>query len=316
LVVDYDLGIDPFTAEKTQFSKAIDRISQLPNLEMNFHRGDSLHDHICGVPIVILPDRASRHAEEFHSIAKLGQDLHTAKRAERRKKLRLQIVEKRLDLSQRIVQEEIKALKASDSALDSLFEISESASEKRKRIAGEIEKLEEALKKVGKDREDLERLSTRDFDRQFYPKLRKLEGADFDSPFNFAWAIDFPSIFGDGGRRGFDIVVGNPPFVTARNPVKRELWRQRWPRVCPSKYQLLCPFFELSFAVLRHGGQLGFIVSNAFMKREFGQPLVERLFLRANVPGSRHSDVPHIRVKRNTSAHRTSQDCCYPARWW
>ncbi len=278
LVVDYDLGLDPFTAERSQFSKAIDRISQLPNLEMNFHRGDSLHDHICGVPIVILPDRASRHADEFHAIAKLGQDLHTAKRAERKRKLRLQIVEERLDLSQRIVQEEIKVLKASDSALDSLFGLSESAAENRRRITGEIEKLEEALGKVGKDREDLERLSTRDFDRQFYPKLRKLEGADFDSPFNFAWAIDFPNIFGNGSGRGFDIIVGNPPFVTARNPVKRELWRQRWPRVCQSKYQLLCPFFELSFGVLQHGGQLGFIVSNAFMKREFGQPLVERLF--------------------------------------
>jgi len=24
---------------------------------------------------------------------------------------------------------------------------------------------------------------------------------------------------------GFDLIVGNPPFVTARNPVKRELYR-------------------------------------------------------------------------------------------
>jgi hypothetical protein len=283
LVVDYDLGLDPFTAEKSQFSKAIERISQLPNLEMNFHRGDSLHDHICGVPIVILPDRASRHAEEFHAIAKLGQDLHHAKRAERKKGLRLQIVEKRLDLSQRIVQEEVKALKASDSALDSLFGLSESAAEKRKRIAGEIEKLVEALKKVSKDREELERLSTRNFDRQFYPKLRKLEGADFDSPFNFAWAIDFPSIFGNGSGRGFDIVVGNPPFVTARNPVKRELWRDRWPLVCHMKYSLAAPFFQLSFGILRPHGQLGFIVSNAFARREFGQPVIEKFFPTVNV---------------------------------
>jgi hypothetical protein len=278
LVVDYDLGLDPFTAEKSQFSKAIDRISQLPNLEMNFHRGDSLHDHICGVPIVILPDRASRHADQFQTIAKLGQELHHAKRAERKKRLRLQIVEGRLDLSQRILLEEINALKRDDSALDTLFGLSESAAEKRKRITGEIEKLEEALKKVDKDRGDLERLSAREFDRQFYPKLRKLEGADFDSPFNFAWAIDFPNIFGNGPRRGFDIIVGNPPFVTARNPVKRELWRQRWPRVCVGTYQLVCPFVELGFGLLRPEGELGFIVSNAFAKREFGRPLVEVFF--------------------------------------
>jgi hypothetical protein len=47
---DYDLGLDPFTAERSQFSHAIERISQLPNLEMNFHRGGSLQDHISGVP--------------------------------------------------------------------------------------------------------------------------------------------------------------------------------------------------------------------------------------------------------------------------
>jgi hypothetical protein len=41
---------------------------------------------------------------------------------------------------------------------------------------------------------------------------------------------------------------------------------------------LVCPFFELSFSLLRPGGQLGFIVSNAFAKREFGKPLVESLF--------------------------------------
>jgi adenine-specific DNA-methyltransferase len=102
LIVDYDLGLDPFTAEKNQFSRAIEHISQLPNLEMNFRRGDSLHDHISGVPVVILPQRASRHASEFAAISRLGAELHNAKKAERKKKLRLDILEKRLHLSRKI----------------------------------------------------------------------------------------------------------------------------------------------------------------------------------------------------------------------
>ena len=110
LVVDYDLGLDPFKAERSQFNKAIDGISQLPNLEMNFHRGDSLHDHISGVPVVILPEKAGRYSADFQTIAKLGEQLHQAKRAERKKKLRLQILEKRLDLSRGILTDEIKAL--------------------------------------------------------------------------------------------------------------------------------------------------------------------------------------------------------------
>src|SRR5262249_32085753 len=53
LVVDYDLGLDPFGAERTQFLAAIRRISQLPNLEMSFHRGDSLLDLISDVRVRI-----------------------------------------------------------------------------------------------------------------------------------------------------------------------------------------------------------------------------------------------------------------------
>jgi len=282
LVVDYDLGLDPFTAERSQFSRAIERISQLPNLEMNFHRGDSLHDHISGVPVVILPNRASRYSEEFKAIGRLGEKLHQAKRAETKKKLRVEILEKRLELSGRILEDEIAALRTNDSALDTLFGLSESAAEKRKRNQQELGRLEEAQKKVARDRDELDRLRTRVYDSQFYPKLRKLEGADFDSPFNFAWRLDFPGIF-TGNGTGFDIIVGNPPFVTARNPVKRELWRQRWPRVCEGLYHMLCPFTELGFELLKVGGELGFIVSNAFAKRDFGRPFVEDFLTTMNI---------------------------------
>lgn len=278
LVVDYDLGLDPFKADKTQFNRAIDGISQLPNLEMNFHRGDSLHDHISGVPIVILPEKASRYAEDFRAIAERGEKLHRAKKAEQKRKLRVEILGKRLTLSQRIIEDELKALDTSESALDKLFhDETESSATKRKRLAHEKERLQEALAKIEKDRRELERLSQREFDSQFYVKLRKLEGADFDSPFNFAWYVDFPGIFAgqNGSKGGFDIIVGNPPFVTARNRTKRELWQERWPRVCHKNYLLLCPFFELSFSLLKANGQLGFIVSNAFAKRELGQPLIE-----------------------------------------
>ena len=277
LIVDYDLGLDPFTAEKSQFSRAIEHISQLPNLEMNFRRGDSLHDHISGVPVVILPERASRHAAEFAAISKLGAELHKAKKAERKKNLRLDILEKRLYLSRNILNEELREIRMRDSSLDSLFGIEETNAKKRDRNQREIENLEHALAKVGSDQKELEKLRRRDADSQFYPKLRKLEGADFDSPFNFAWSIDFPIVFA-GESGGFDIVVGNPPFVTARNAKRRALWAERWPRVCYKNYLLVCPFFELSFGLLKPSGELGFIVSNAFAKRDFGQPLVERFF--------------------------------------
>src|SRR5262245_58080900 len=53
---------------------------------------------------------------------------------------------------------------------------------------------------------------------------------------------------------------------------------ERWPRVCEGTYLLLCPFFEMSFSILRQDGQLGFIVSNAFTRRELGGPLGQDFF--------------------------------------
>lgn len=310
--MDYDLGLDPFTADRGQFQDAIRKISQLPNLEMNFRRGDSLLDHISGVPVVVTLNRLTDYHKIFARIEKLGADLHRARKSERKKSLRVDILRQRLDLSQHVLQDELQDLHRQKAditpgLLAQLgFDENTTESQKRKRIEYEVHQAEQALRKIQTDRKDLERLAGRPYDAEFFPKLRKLEGADFDSPFNFAWRIDFPNIISSHPtttlagelivvneaqkqqelpadsvttlQSGFDIIVGNPPFVTARNPKKRELYRERWPRVCFQKYLLLCPFLEMSFGLLKPNGQLGFIVSNAFAKREFGKPLVEDFF--------------------------------------
>ncbi|MEW6034366.1 MAG: hypothetical protein AB1603_05895, partial [Chloroflexota bacterium] len=65
LIVDYDLGLDPFEADSAQFRQAIQKISQLPNLEMNFRRGDSLLDYICGVNVRVAPEKSDAYRKEF-----------------------------------------------------------------------------------------------------------------------------------------------------------------------------------------------------------------------------------------------------------
>ncbi len=310
LVVDYDLGCDPLTAARPQFLNAIRGISQLPNLEMNFRRGDSLLDMISGVPIRVDSGAVTAYRDEVNAIQKLGHDLHKARSADKKKKLRLEILRRRLDLTQSVLELERKQhtdnLANQKLTLFGAFGFDENASEaeNRRRVEGEIQQLNEALQKVTADRKELEKLAATPLAADFYPRLRRLEGADFDSPFNFVWQIDFAEIFTpkpaatlagemilvnqaqtqkelvatSKSSGGFDVMVGNPPFVTARNPIKRELYRARWARVCHGKFLLICPFFDLSFGHLRPDGQLGFIVSNAFAKREFGQPLVEDFF--------------------------------------
>jgi hypothetical protein len=299
LVVDYDLGCDPFSADAKTFRTAIRDISQLPNLEMNFRRGDSLLDMISGVPIRVTSDLLTGRSDEVAEIQKLGHQLHKARNAEKKKKVRLEILRRRLDLSQGVLEAERKSLKhQAANVTGNWFGETVSDSEQRKKIDTEFKNLDAAFDRLAADRKELDKLTAKPLTSDFYPRLRKLEGADFDSPFNFVWRIDYAEIFappkskrsitgdfnlGDelappSRQAGFDLIVGNPPFVTARNPVKRELYRERWPRVCYKNYLLVCPFFDLSFGLLKPNGQLGFIVSNAFAQRDLGQPLVENLF--------------------------------------
>lgn len=311
LIVDYDLGVDPLQVDRAQFIAAIKSISQLPNLEMNFRRGDSLLDTISGIPVRVEGGVVSRYREQVEAIQKRGHDLHKARKSEKKKELRLEILRQRLSLAERVLHDQIKDIDKQDAATANWFDETKSESEKRRQLAAARENLDQALAKIEADRKERERLAKSPLAADFYPRLRKLEGADFDSPFNFVWNIDYAGIFtpkpiatlagdmafvNEAQKQGellvsakaevrtpqvkgeFDLIIGNPPFVTARNPFKRELYRERWARVCSGNYLLISPFFDLSFGLLRTKGQLGFIVSNAFAKRDLGKPLIENFF--------------------------------------
>ena len=303
LLVDYELGVNPFEAERNKFIEAINHISQLPNLEMNFRRGDSLHDYICGHPVRLDGTQLADYTDDLARIEKSGQELHQAKRAEKKKRLRLEILAQRLDLGKRVVTDQIRALSTNQQVGD-LFGLTGSDAATQRRVDAETARLRDAHKQLEKDEKEFQRVQAKPMDKNFYRNLRKLEGAEPDGPHNFVWRLDFPHVLSEKDKgtvldnlalvneagqgelvkaksksaAGFDLIVGNPPFVTARNPEKRELYRARWPRVCHMKFLLVCPFFDLSFGLLKSDGQLGFIVSNAFAKREFGQPLIEDFF--------------------------------------
>jgi hypothetical protein len=79
----------------------------------------------------------------------------------------------------------------------------------------------------------------------------------------------------------YDVVVGNPPYITVKDKALNQVYRSKYKDVCKGKYALTAPFVVLFFALARSGeraGWVGQITSNSFMKREFGTKLIEHFF--------------------------------------
>lgn len=84
------------------------------------------------------------------------------------------------------------------------------------------------------------------------------------------------------GANSYHVVVGNPPYVTPKDKAEAETYRSAYPYTAGS-YALTVPFIMRFFGLAVKGdagraGYIGLLVSNSFMKREFGRRLVEDFF--------------------------------------
>lgn len=73
---------------------------------------------------------------------------------------------------------------------------------------------------------------------------------------------------------GFDVIVGNPPYVCSRNIDEESLELLKNWSVCSSGHpDLYIPFFQLGIELLKNGGGLGYITVNSFFKSINGRSL-------------------------------------------
>lgn len=91
---------------------------------------------------------------------------------------------------------------------------------------------------------------------------------DKGNALNFIWPEHYE------GFTGFDAIVGNPPYVCARNidDESRELIFN-WKVSSSGHPDLYIPFFQIGFENLRPRGVLGFITMNTFFKSVNGRAL-------------------------------------------
>ena len=86
----------------------------------------------------------------------------------------------------------------------------------------------------------------------------------------FSWPSAFPEVFAQGG---FDIVLGNPPYVRMELLKSMKPYLEQRFEVVSDRADLYAYFFERGLRLLRPGGRLGYISSNTFFKTGSGAPL-------------------------------------------
>lgn len=93
----------------------------------------------------------------------------------------------------------------------------------------------------------------------------------------FDFEIYFSEVF--HVKRGFDVVLANPPYVSvekfARTALQTE-WKRKF-KTYASRGDIYCFFYEQGLALLRDGGVLTFISSNKFQRAGYGKSLRQLL---------------------------------------
>lgn len=96
----------------------------------------------------------------------------------------------------------------------------------------------------------------------------------------FTWQTAFPDIFAEGG---FDIVLGNPPYVRMEFLKAMKPYLEKRFEVVSDRADLYAYFFERGLNLLKEGGRMGFISSSTFFKTGAGKPLRDFLLRKATL---------------------------------
>src|SRR3989344_1313485 len=97
-------------------------------------------------------------------------------------------------------------------------------------------------------------------------------------------------------ENGFDVVIGNPPYVKFQdlNKELREKLYKDWQTLKTGNYNLYFAFFELGVAIMKAGGVLGYITPNNYFTSLAGVPLRE--YLESNKLIEKIIDFNHLKL--------------------
>lgn len=243
--------------EKIDFNKRDGNygIEPLPNLDFKLMQGNSLISSFAGIDFNSQAESKSILFEFEADYKKLITEFEELKSQHQnesdvnsKKKLKDRIDENLLQ----IFREKIKLQYPQLNELERKYSGIKNEKQRLEILSVEKKKL---FKKIGID------LIQAEQDLIAYTEGRKQK--DF-----FLWDIYFAEVFAENG--GFDIVVGNPPYVNVEKidvSIKNNIKKYK---TAYQKYDLYVLFYEKGIELLKPNGQIIYITSNKFLSQGYG----------------------------------------------
>ncbi len=102
----------------------------------------------------------------------------------------------------------------------------------------------------------------------------------------FEWRFEFPEVLNSEGEyMGFDVVIGNPPYIVSREKFSKSLkeYLNNSFKYIHEKPNLYLLFLELSKYILKINGEVAFVIPNSFTGVESAYKLRQELITNNNI---------------------------------
>ena len=273
----------------------------LPNLNMNLRVGDSLVQEIGGINFNVRSNNLKPYLKKKLDELKQEKRKYFENSPTAKYKTPGEFKIQEVKLFEEILDERIEALETDNTVLAN----SEKKKEKQTGLFGaQINVEAQNIQKEKKNLAEIEKqISDNEGEIKKLKEVKKLLHDPEKKP--FVWDMDFAEVFSDKG--GFDIVIGNPPYVrqekiTPPNRIKEELTledrkeykeklinsvKNRFYTVTnwDKKSDLYIYFYFHGLSLLNTSGVFTFITSNSWLDVGYGKNLQEFLLRYSHVIG-------------------------------
>lgn len=272
LVVDYQ--IDP----NKPFAQAVNDIPNLPNLSFRIVRGDSLLERLFGH--VVQLDEMAKDAETKQLIGSLQQDKREhflAGRLVEKRRLELKILTKQAELAEILIEQKKSSMITYQTNIFGEEGMTAKEHKAKAKFEAQLAELADLRTKVAKAKSELERLTLQkeplsDNDLETLCSKYFKNG---EAP-TFMWLVEFAEIFLEKG--GFDIIVGNPPYINARHSLQKlgriyKDYLKKYYQCIEGAYDIYVLFWEMSIRRISSQGIAALIVPNKIMVADYAQKI-------------------------------------------